>query len=387
MKKRIISLIIVIALIISSLALSITAFASSKELKLNIMASTIMNGMDDLEWFYFTPEESGEYSLLSYNDYPSHAYLYTREKQANGEIDLVKHAYSNKDENYADNGHNSRQFCLTHHLDAGVTYYYAVGWYLSDTSTSSMQVMLRNDYYDIDRIESIELGKPVALEIYNDGIWARDADNQRYYRYSVSKVLANLSVTINFTDGTSITAPYAERIGDFSVSYIDNQYDKHWYPDYDDNYNGNILTIKILDKTASVSVPIIAGTRYYTKGTAVDLSGNPIKNANVAVNRINTTVTDENGNFSLYLPSGINNIEISTDHSITRKIQLTVSLNKDNNDFTDTPFEVCNCDYVDDDVINAKDFAFIKKSVSNAEKDRALSEFANAINFTESDYK
>lgn len=386
MKKRIISIILVIVIIISSLALSITAFGSSKELKPDIMASTIMSGKDDLEWFYFTPSESGVYSLLSYNDYPSHAFLYTREKKDNGDIDLVKHAYANKDENYEENGHNSRQFCLTYHLDAGVTYYYAVGWYLSDTDVSSMQVMLRNDYYDVDIIERIELSQPVALELYNDGIWARDAENQRYYRYNTSKILANLKITIHFTDGTSVTAPASDRIGDYPVTFVDNQYESHWYPDYDDNYSGNIFTVKVLNKTASVNVPIIAGTRYYTKGRVVDMAGNTVANADVAVNRINTTTTDENGEFSLYLPTGVSNIDISAEHSIARRIQLTVSVNKDENDYTKTPFEICNCDYVDDDVINAKDFAFIKKNVRGAEQDRALSEFANSINFTQNDY-
>ena len=48
MKKRIISALMVCVILLSTLALSFTAFASSQRLYLDVKATAVMNGVDDL---------------------------------------------------------------------------------------------------------------------------------------------------------------------------------------------------------------------------------------------------------------------------------------------------------------------------------------------------
>ena len=79
MKKRIISALMVCVILLSTLALSFTAFASSQRLYLDVKATAVMNGVDDLEWFYYTPDKSGLYTFASYNVAASKAHLFIKE--------------------------------------------------------------------------------------------------------------------------------------------------------------------------------------------------------------------------------------------------------------------------------------------------------------------
>lgn len=58
------SAILVIAIVASSLALSITAFGSSQELVLDVKKSATISGADDLVWFYYTPVVSAQSIML-----------------------------------------------------------------------------------------------------------------------------------------------------------------------------------------------------------------------------------------------------------------------------------------------------------------------------------
>jgi len=78
--KKLISLLLALVLILSVCALALTAFGKSQELTLNVKQSAVIDGEDDLEWFYYTPEKSGVYSFLSYNIPASEAYLFVKEK-------------------------------------------------------------------------------------------------------------------------------------------------------------------------------------------------------------------------------------------------------------------------------------------------------------------
>lgn len=68
-----------LAVAAASLAFSLTASASLQQLILNQQTAAIMSGPYDLEWFYYTPDQSGIYSFLSYNVPACEAYLFVRE--------------------------------------------------------------------------------------------------------------------------------------------------------------------------------------------------------------------------------------------------------------------------------------------------------------------
>lgn len=383
MKKRVLSAILVIAIVASSLALSITAFGSSQELVLDVKKSATISGADDLVWFYYTPVVSGKYSLLSYNVPACECYLFIKEKKADGSKQYVQLAYSCKDSERPD----TRQFRLTYYLEAGVTYYYAAGWYLSGNRTDgTMTVMLRNDNYDEMPIESIELGEPVELEAYTDGSWNKDANSNSYFRYNTSKIVANLTITIHYTDGTSVTETGKDVIDGYPVSFIDNQYEEHWYPQEDPNCTGNTFTVKILDITAGTSIPINIGAKYYVKGSVVNMAGEPVKNAGIYLGTSQLAVTDEDGIFHFYSSSGEYIFKIKTASSIDKEVQMAISVSADDNDFTDTPISICNCDYVRDGIVNAKDYSFIKRYAAEDDIPKIEEEFKRCINFTADKY-
>ncbi|MCM1114170.1 MAG: hypothetical protein NC397_01590 [Clostridium sp.] len=383
MKKRVISLVLASAIILSSIALSFYAYASSRQLTLNVKSTAVINGANDLEWFYYTPDESGLYSLLSYNTPKSQAYLFVMEEDKDTHIrQMVNLAYSNSDPNWEKNGHGNLQFCLTYHLDAGVTYYYAVGWYMAESRVDgSTTVMLRCDAYDSNAIESIDFSCPAELDVYMNGAWENDAKGNEYFKYNLSRLTSNSVVTVHYSNGTSSTVYGKNEVDGYRISYIDNQYEKHWYPENDPNYNGNIFTVKILDKTASCSIKVSSSSRYLVKGVIHNTIGEPVDNATISNNGQKLAVTDINGQFSFYMISGAHTFNISTASSIDRDVLMTISASADNNDFTDSPFVLCNCDYVKDGYVNAKDFAYILKNKIDAQD-----EYKASINFNRDSY-
>lgn len=386
MKKKTISIFMAVIVAFSCLALSFNAYGKIQGLILDVDFQDEIDGEDDLVWFSYTPDASGTYSFLSYNVPASEAYLFIKETDsATNTKQYVQLAYSNSDPNYQANGHNSRQFCLTYHLEEGVKYYFAAGWYLSETRvTGAMKVKLRCDRYD-EEIDRIEAYCNATLDAYSDGSWQYDTDNNLYYFYNISKIVANTTVTIYYLDGTSSSVTGEEAVDGYSIVYNHNQSRQHWYPESDENYSGNTINVKVLDKTTQLNVKINTTARYSVKGRVIDLTGYPVSNAKIIYGNTVIAQADENGAFSFYATAGKSEYTISAENAVDRKIFITVSSVK-SNDYNETPIEICTCDYKKDGIVNAKDFAIMSKAPGEEGIENQREQFSQAINFTAQDY-
>lgn len=393
MKRKIISIVATVCIIISCLSVSISAFATTRYIELNVKTTNILDGTEDMNRYIFTPEISGTYSFLSYNIYASEAYLYVKEKDP---VTLKKVftqlEYSNTSPNWEKNGQpNILQFCLTYHLEAGVTYYFDAGWredYTYDKARN-MTVMLRCDEYDSNVIESIDLSCPAQLSAYTDGYWSTDSNGSQFYCYEISKIYSNMKITVHYSDGSTSTVTGADEIDGHEIVYLHDQTANHWYPQASDEYTANTLTVKIADASAEFDVPIKISAIYSVKGTVVDYAGKPVKNAKIINSNTNTliTSTDSSGKFVCGLNSGLYSITVKNDSSIDRNITMTVSALNNGNDFTEVPIKLATCNYIDDDIINAKDYSFIIKNLTDEELDNQKAQFKNLINFTKEDYE
>ncbi|MGN1124116.1 MAG: hypothetical protein ACI4RR_07205, partial [Eubacterium sp.] len=353
--KKALSMLITAMLILSSLAFTFSAFGKTQTLILNTKMTETIDGVDDVAQFIFVPDESGTYSFLSYNVPASEAYLLIREVNSEtNQKEYVQLAYSCSDPDYQENGHNSRQFRLTYHLEKGVTYYFWAGWYLSENRTDgTMTVMLRCDQYD-SNIEKITISCPASLDAYTDGMWMTDLEGSKYYHYNTTRLEANMTVTIHFNDGEQISATGQEEINGYRIIYLHSQSTNHWYPQSDENYTENTFTVKVLDKTASMDVPINIGARFAVKGIVTDMLGNPIENAEIRNTQGSVVYTDFNGVFCFYTVPGDYSMTVCSDNSLDRKFRLVVSALADDNDFTSVPIQLCDYEYVKDGIINAK---------------------------------
>lgn len=383
--KKALSILITAMLILSSLAFTFSAFGKTQTLILNTKMTETIDGVDDVAQFIFVPDESGTYSFLSYNVPASEAYLLTREVNSEtNQKEYVQLAYSCSDPDYQENGHNSRQFRLTYHLEKGVTYYFWAGWYLSENRTDgTMTVMLRCDQYD-SNIEKITISCPASLDAYTDGMWMTDLEGSKYYHYNTTRLEANMTVTIHFNDGEQISATGQEEINGYRIIYLHSQSTNHWYPQSDENYTENTFTVKVLDKTASMDVPINIGARFAVKGIVTDMLGNPIENAEIRNTQGSVAYTDFNGVFCFYTVPGDYLMTACSDNSLDRKFRVVVSAVADDNDFTSVAIQLCDYEYVKDGIINAKDYAVLKKVYP--EKDEEREYFSEVINFTANEY-
>lgn len=386
MKSKIISIILALTLVIVSLAVGISAFGATQTLLLDTQMSATIDGEDDLAVFIFTPSASGTYSFLSYSVPATEAYLSIREKdEETGEKKIINLAYSNSDPDYEANGHNSRQFCLTYHLEAGVKYYFSAGWYLSENrTTGTINVLLRCDGYDVD-VDRIEAHCPVTLDAYSNGSWNTDEKGSSYFFYNISRIISNTTITLYYTDGTSVSSTGEETVGGYDITYSHNQAQEHWYPQGNENYTANTMTFKVLDKTASVDVQINSTARQSVTGKVVDMTGAPVGGAEIKISGAVITQTNNNGNFTFSNSPGAYFCTVSTDNSIDRDFTIVVS-SLSSTDYSGTPIEVCTCDYVDDGVINAKDFALMMKTLEGEELEEQQQEFGSSINLTKGTY-
>jgi hypothetical protein len=132
----------------------------------------------------------------------------------------------------------------------------------------------------------------------------------------------------------------------------------------------------------SCDINIIIGARYSVKGTVLDFAGKPIENVAVSIGGTNVAYTDAKGNFAFYCDAGVKNVTFSTDTSIDLSKLVTITASANANNFTDSPFYLCNCDYVKDGYINAKDFAYISNNFTGSEFDSIKEEFEASINFS-----
>ncbi len=384
--KKILSLLLCAVVILSVWACAFSAFGKAIELDLDIKITSVIDGADDLAWFTYTPSKSGVYSFLSYNIPASEAYLFTREKQSDGSKLYVQHDYATNDPNYTENEHNSRQFCLTHYLEEGVKYYFAAGWYASDTRTSgNITVMLRCDRYDEgNEIDHIEATTTAYLTAYSDGSFMSDKNGNAYFHYNYSKIMTNMTVTVYYLDGRVSSVTGESKIDGYPIVYKETQSVNHWYANDTSQYTANTLSVSVLTSTCDVDVEIRSGGIYAVSGVINNLSGEGVSGASVIINGVTVSKTDENGRYYFTSTPGVKTALVTADNSISREVTISVSSNT--NDLSEKPIELCTCDYVPDGIINAKDFAVINKTLSGEERDRQKAQYSKAINFTKSDY-
>lgn len=390
MKKRLLSLLLAITILLSCFAVSMSAYGKTQQLILNTKMSYQIDGIDDMGYFLYTPDASGTYSFLSYNLPASEAYLFTKEVDAEtGAKKYVNLAYSNSSPDFAENGQsNARQFCLTYHLKRGVTYYFAAGWFLSEDRTSgTTTVMLRCDEYDEKIIEEIRLTCSAYLNVYADGSWQTDENGERYYFYNLSKIINNMTITVYYSTGEVKSVTGKTEIDGYKVSYLHNQSTTHWYPKEHDNYKNNILTVKILDVSADYNVPILSTARYSVQGTVQSMNNKLVENAQIYCNSELLATTNSSGYFYFSYPAGKYTLTIKAPNSLERKITLIVSTTNNDNNYTSKPIRLYTCDYVNDGIINTKDYAAITKLDDAAQIKRDTAQYQSAIHFTSDNYE
>lgn len=391
MKKRALAVFMALCVVISCLSGTISAYATTRTIQLDVRVTNMLDGSEDMNWYIYTPEVSGTYSFLSYNVYASEAYLFVKEKDPDtGKKIYTQLEYSNLSPDYKENGQSGiLQFCLTYYLEAGVTYYFAAGWSHETTidKSTSMTVMLRCDAYGEKVIDSIDVSCPATLSAYIDGQWQKDTDGVSYFYYNLSRIMANITITIHYNDGSASTVIGKDEIDGYDILFTHTQSVNHWYAQSTPEYTANTLTIKIADASVDFDVPIEISSMYAVKGTVVDTDGNPVANARIVNSNSNSTLatTDANGKYYFASLTGKYNITVRCDNAVSRNVEMMVGTGQSGNSFE--PIQIVTCDYVDDEIINAKDYAYIVRNLSGSELDEKKEQFSNYINFSQDDYE
>lgn len=391
MKKRALAVFMALCVVISCLSGTISAYATTRTIQLDVRVTNMLDGSEDMNWYIYTPEVSGTYSFLSYNVYASEAYLFVKEKDPDtGKKIYTQLEYSNLSPDYKENGQSGiLQFCLTYYLEAGVTYYFAAGWSHETTidKSTSMTVMLRCDAYGEKVIDSIDVSCPATLSAYIDGQWQKDTDGVSYFYYNLSRIMANITITIHYNDGSTSTVIGKDEIDGYDILFTHMQSVNHWYAQSTPEYTANTLTIKIADASVDFDVPIEISSMYAVKGTVVDTDGNPVANARIVNSNSNSTLatTDANGKYYFASLTGKYNITVRCDNAVSRNVEMMVGTGQSGNSFE--PIQIVTCDYVDDEIINAKDYAYIVRNLSGSELDEKKEQFSNYINFSQDDYE
>lgn len=233
-----------------------------------------------------------------------------------------------------------------------------------------MNVKLRCDSYDENAIERIEASCPVEYNVYTDGNWVTGADGKSYFRYNLSKIIQNTRVTVYYTNGTSSTVYGKDNIDGCSIIFNDNQNEQHWFPESNPEYTANTVTVRVLNKETQMEIKVVTGALYFVKGKVVNMAGDPVKDAVVAIGDSRLDTTDNDGSFSFYMSSGQYTLTLSGTNAIKRSIPIVISTDNNENNYLDTPFKLCTCDYVSDGYINAKDYAYIMKKYERRPADR-----------------
>lgn len=392
MNKKIFSLFLAVMIILSSLAFALTAYGKSIEMvKLDSKYAAVIDGIDDQITFLFTPEESGTYSFLSYNLPASEAYLFIKERDPEtGSKTYTQLAYSKNNDDYKKHDQpNKLQFCITYHLEKGVRYYFKAGWRDGDTRTDGiMTVMITCESYDNDSsVIDLSVSCPTKLDAFTGGSWKFDSSGNKYFYYDIARVLNNMTVTITLKDGTVLSATGSDRVGDYYISYEVNQEENHWYMPKDPLYNGNVVTVKVSDKTVNYNVEIVNTGMYAVTIMVTDYIGNPVEDAKIYNNNnLIETYNNANGIYTFTTIAGKADYKIVSGNAFDRIIDITVSASASENNFTDQPIKMVTCDYVNDGVINAKDFSYIIKNLPENEAQTKSEELIQVINMTKNDY-
>lgn len=389
MKKKILSIVLSVCVLICSLAVGFTSYAKSEKLVLDTLFTNSIEGEQDKIWYIYTPQYSGTYSFLSYSVRKAEAYLMIRETDENGLRQFKTIAYSNSDPNYEANEHNEYQFCLTYHLDAGETYYFLAGWQFDTTSSSTMKVKLRCDEYDSQAIRDIKVSCTASLTYYTDGEWKTDSESKPYFYYNCSKIIQNMTVTLIYKDGHTSSVTGQDKIDGYDIKYSHDQVNTHWYIATDtQNYTANILTVSVLNVSTDYNVNINSGAMCIVKGKVTDcFDNNPVQNATIKINRSVVTKTNDKGEFSFAYSAGRYTMDIEAENAIPRSVTLTIDItNDEKNNHISTPVQLLMIDYVDDDIINGMDYAYIRKKLSGSVRDIQTKKFSEYAGFTQADY-
>lgn len=400
MKKKILAIICVLAIVLSTLALAFNSVAATfRQIDLDVLYETATVGEEDMVWYSYTPQVSGVYSFVSYSTGKSKAYLYTMETDEFGIRSYKGLAFADaSDPNYMDEDvrtftynnksytHSATAFRLTYHLDAGTTYYYSAGWTVNSQASGTMRVRLKADSYDTSALKSVTASCSATLTAYTDGEWKTDINGKNYYFYNISKIIQNMVVTLHYEDGTTVTSNVgANTVDNYKINYTHNQSNIHWFSQSSSTYVSNAITITVGNVSTDYDVIIKVGSLYPATGKVCDyITGDPIQNATITIDNTRVATTNENGEFAFVYKSGYFWAFVDAPHSIKRKVLIGVNAGKAN-DYTLNPIGVASCDYINDGIINAKDFAYIKK-LPSSQQEKAKQSFNGTINFKQSSY-
>ena len=395
-RKKLTAVLLTFVLIVSGLAFgAIESFAQTVTITdslLNTDINKTVSGYDDNIWYVYTPSESGIYTLygLSTNVLATEAYLFSKTEDADGKKLYTQLAYSNSNPDYAQyEGSAARQFCLKYHLTAGETYYYAAGWNNPQRTSGTVGVRMICESYDTATVVRVTPMCDASLTWYTDGSWETDAKGQSYYRYNISKIMQNMVVTVEFDDGTVLTSKKGETtVNGYPITYTHKQDEVHWYNRDNELYTANTLRVSVLGVSADYEVNIAQDALFNVKGRVTDaFDGTVIAGAGIEIGGNVVATTDENGVFQILSAPGTMSAYVTGGNVVRRAFTLTVdAASTSGNDHTATPIAVYNVDYIDDDVVNGRDYAYIQRSLPSDTQAKAKKEFASCVGFASGDY-
>lgn len=394
MKRKILSILLSICVLIPCISVSGSQSAFADEIQtigLDIKVSQNIENSEDVIWYQYTPDFSGTYSFLAYSLYATKAYLYVKEtdSQTGEEVYTELTHQMGNDPDYVENGHNFRQFCLTYDLEKGVTYYFTAGWEIPSKTPDNkkMTVMLRRDGYAEKLVDKLDVVCAVTLNAFKDGFWQKDINNEYFYYYNLGKIVSNTIITVHYADGRVVTSIGKDEIDGLPVKFLHEQYYKHWHPQSTSDYSNNALTVEFLDASAQVDIKINQSSYYAVKGKVLDYAGNPVKNASINYGKITFAKTDKDGDFAFGISPGTYEMNVSADYTIERMFNVNVASEYSANNFTSAPIKIVTCDYVNDGTINAKDYSYIIKNLTDSELNKQKLQFENVINFSKDNYE
>lgn len=387
-EKRLISVSLVIAIVACIFSIGINAYAKAERLMLDVLYSDTISGSEDLIWYVYTPEISGTYSFLSFNVPRSEAYLFTKEVSADqDEKVMTQLAYNSLNPDFEERGQGGiGQFCLTYHLEAGKTYYYAAGWWSSERTSGTMKVKLVCDSYDSEVVEKIDLSSGVSFEENTNGTWETDAEGEEYYSYNYSRIISNLTVKVTYKDGSTSSVTGADEIDGHSISYSVNQNENHWYPETDERYTGNVITVTVMGFSEDYNAVITPKAYKSVKLKVVDYSTNSLLKDVTLECDGQSAVTDVNGVATINLMRGDNTVVLTGENVITRKVTVNPDMDGSSVNFTSKEIGVVTGDFNGDSVINGKDYSYILKNFTENDLLYEKIKFKKQINFKAEDY-
>jgi hypothetical protein len=193
-------------------------------------------------------------------------------------------------------------------------------------------------------------------------------------------------INVYYCDGRVVGGTGATKIDGYQVMFNHTQSANHWYPQSSDLYSANTLRVSFLDAYVDLDINIASSDYQPIKGNVVDDAGNGIMSAKIYVDGTKVATSDRYGRFAFSVEVGAHDMEVASSNSVARKGTIDISKVDLANDFSDTKIDLVNIDYVDDDVINAKDFAYITKNFSDTQLEQLTQQFEGLINFDTLDY-